>query len=140
MSTSTFTCGFTEKSIQYALFIQKNDKASLCELSHMYGLKNNSNTSSKENAARALLTQMLTDEDKDFQVKMTKDNEIEMFKILDLPDISTRVKPDLALVCDNGYVAFVEVESETYIRTIRKICFVLMLHLMCVKLSLAFPR
>ena len=129
--SDTFTCGFTQDSIQYALFIQENDKASLCELSRMYGQKND--TSSEEDAARALLTQMLTDEE-DFRVEMTKDNEVEMFKVLELPDISTRVKPDLALVCD-GYVALVEVESETYIHTVRKMCFVLMLHLLCLKIS-----
>ena len=76
-----------------------------------------------------MLTQMLTDED--INVKVTKDKEIGLFKLLDLPDISTRVKPDLALVCDDGYVAFLKVESETYASTIRKMYFVLMLHLMC---------
>ena len=92
----------------------------------MYG--QNNDTSSEEDAARDLLTQMVTDKE-DFCIEMMKDNEIEMFKVLELPNISTRVKPDLALVCD-GHVAFVEVESETYIRTIQKNV------LLCLKISL----
>ena len=101
----------------------------------MYSLMRKSN-SSEEDATCDLLQKMLIYENEDFHVEMMKYKEIETFKIMDLPDISTRVKPYLALVCNDGYVAFVEVESETYVRTIRKLFFVLMLHLMKVKIIL----
>ena len=62
------------------------------------------------------------------EVHLTRDNEIECFKNLDIPGISSRVKPDLSAYnrSKKQYVFFIEVESETLMSTIRKMYFVLL--------------
>ena len=68
-------------------------------------------------------------------VHLTKDKEIELFSNIEIPSISSRVKPDLSVYSKKKkqYVFFTEVESETFEGTVKKMYFILMLQLIKAK-------
>ena len=84
----------------------------------------------EDKAGLRVMTKILQS-DKHLEVHLTKDKELEYFKDIDIPGISSRVKPDLSVYnkAKNAYVAFIEVETETLQSTIRKMYFVLLLQL-----------
>ena len=74
--------------------------------------------------------------DKHMEVHLTRDKEIQHFKDIEIPGISSRIKPDLSVYnkSKNVYVEFIEVESETLESTVRKMYFVLLLQLIQVRI------
>ena len=130
-----FTSNFDIESIQFRLHERRPE---LCySLSDIYKdlrmriLKRDQNT-----AGKALITKIL-DSDKQLEVLLTKDHEVPLFKDIDIPNISSRVKPDISVYNKSKkvYVMFIEVESESLESTIRKMYFVLLLHLVKVRIS-----
>ena len=69
------------------------------------------------------------------EVQLTRDKEVSHFHNIDIRGISSRVKPDVSVYnkSKHVFVAFIEVESESLRSTIRKLYFVLLLHLIKVR-------
>ena len=132
-----FTTGFSLDNIEFKLGARSEELSLKNEAS--YALKDifSSLTKSKppkdnEEAGLALIERILNSgKHRDLEVRLTRDQEIECFKDVDIPGISSRVKPDLSVYSRSRkqYVSFIEVESETLISTIRKMYFVLLLQL-----------
>ena len=74
----------------------------------------------KDNKAGLTLMTKILNSDKHLEVHLTRDNKVQCFKDIDVPEISSRVKPDLFIYnkSKNEYVVFIKVESETLQSTV----------------------
>ena len=84
-----------------------------------------------EEAAELLLNKLLPP-----NLMLKRDKEVTVFKAINLPRYSTNTRPGLAIYTTSKIpIGFIEVDSGSYINTIKKLSLVLLLHVMYLRIT-----